>query len=172
MSDIKSLLAAEAEKLRPAYEPEFAELLAERTKRRRRYAAVAASAVAVVLVVGSAQLTQGPGPRDRQPADIRKPLPAGGVMDVTVTGMMRMVGGPLGSGPSGVAGKVHFGSADGSVTSAEVSTEGRFSVALPAGRYTVTGTPISAESPICQARDEVVVPAGGLSGVEVDCHIR
>jgi hypothetical protein len=96
---------------------------------------------------------------------------------VDVTGTLEMVGGPP-SGPTGttprraVSGSIYFEAEDGRITSAEAGSDGRFTIAVPPGRYTV-----SADRGLgwisCFARQNPIdAPADGLNGVEVTCLIR
>ena len=96
---------------------------------------------------------------------------------VDVTGTLEMVGGPP-SGPTGttprraVPGTIYFEDQDGRVTSTAAGSDGRFTIAVPPGRYTV-----SADRGLgwisCFARQNPIeVPVGGVDGVEVTCLIR
>ncbi|MDI6097027.1 hypothetical protein QLQ12_00200 [Actinoplanes sp. NEAU-A12] len=169
MSDIRELLAAEAERREPAQAPAFAELLTARARRRRRGAALGVVAAVAAVVGGSAQIADDVRPPDR-PGIVREPLT--NAPGATVSGTLRQVGGPMGTQPHGVAGTVHFQAVDGSVLSAEVAGDGRFSLSIPAGRYRVTGTRAGHDTATCRTRDDVVVPDGGLDGVDVGCHVR
>jgi hypothetical protein len=86
--------------------------------------------------------------------------------------MLQQVGGPAGTGPRPVAGTVRFRSQSGLVRSAPVLDDGAFRLALPAGRYEVTGTPAGGSGQVCRAEKDVVGPADGLGGIEVNCHVR
>jgi hypothetical protein len=169
MSDLTDLLAAEAARREPARTPPFATLLTARTRRRHRHLAATGAAVLVVAAGGGSLFMthDAPGP------DVtRRPAGAVPVAGVPVSGALQQIGGPAGTGPRGIAGTVHFRSADGTVTSAGVTADGRFTATVPAGTYQVTGTPAGNDVPICAAERDVVVPAKGLDGIEVNCHIR
>jgi hypothetical protein len=164
MSDIADLLAAEAARREPARTPSFATLLTARTRRRHRHLAATGAAVLVVAAGGGSLLMT---------HDVtRQPAGAVPVAGVPVSGTLQQIGGPAGTGPRGIGGTVHFRSADGTVTSAGVTADGRFTATVPAGTYQVTGTPAGNDVPICAAERDVVVPAKGLDGIEVNCHIR
>ncbi|MFI1992934.1 hypothetical protein [Actinoplanes sp. NPDC020271] len=53
-----------------------------------------------------------------------------------------------------------------------MTADGGFSVTVPAGRYEVTGTPAGNAGAIRRTEGVVVVPEAGLTGVEVNCHVR
>ncbi|MFB9182411.1 hypothetical protein ACFFX1_30095 [Dactylosporangium sucinum] len=86
---------------------------------------------------------------------------------------------------------MRFDGAEGRVFDATTAGDGRFSITVPAGTYTVTGMPLShgASSPpgvqptlrvidpatyvpVCRAEAPVTVPVGGLGDVEVICQMR
>jgi hypothetical protein len=171
MSDIRELLAAEAQRLQPAQAPEFPRLLAARA--RRRYGAIAGAAVLIAAIAGGTSLmAQDNRPLD-QPGIVRQPAAGGApTAGVPVSGILQQIGGPVGIGPRKIAGTVHFQSAAGVLTSTKVTADGRFSLTVPPGRYQATGTPIGSDRAICEADSDVVVPAAGLTGVQVNCHVR
>jgi hypothetical protein len=184
MSDIRGLLAAEAERLQPARAPEFSRLLAVRG--RRRYGMAAGAVVLVAAVAGGTTLmaqdvgpqAQDVGPRAQdvgpraEPGNVRHPAVVAPVAGVPVSGVLQQIGGPAGLGPRKIAGRVHFRSVDGVVTSTGVTADGQFSLSVPPGRYQVTGTPTGHDKAICGADGDVVVSAVGLAGVQVNCHVR
>lgn len=91
----------------------------------------------------------------------------------TVTGTLRMTGGPSGATQPGVPGKVVFqtGSERVVVTAA---TDGAFSAALPPGRYEVTGSsPLYGSGQgVCRTDTPVVVASSSVAGVIVACSRR
>jgi hypothetical protein len=170
MSDIRELLAAEAQRLQPAQAPEFPRLLAARA--RRRYGAVAGAAVLITAIAGGTSLmAQDNRPHD-QPGIVRQPAGAAPTAGVPVSGILQQIGGPVGIGPRKIAGMVHFRSAAGVLTSTKVTADGQFSLTVPPGRYQATGTPVGSDKAICEADSDVVVPAAGLTGIQVNCHVR
>ncbi|GIE76420.1 hypothetical protein Aph02nite_23700 [Actinoplanes philippinensis] len=165
MPDLGDLLASAATEFQPVRQPEFGQLV--RASRRRRQRRVTGSAAAVVVLALSANaVTWRPGPVPQEPSG-RVPQVA-----VEVTGSMRRIGGPMGAAPLGVGGTVRFEDAGGTTVTAEVAADGRFTVAVPAGRYVVTGTPAGAGQASCRATAPVVVADTRLDGIEVDCHVR
>jgi hypothetical protein len=90
----------------------------------------------------------------------------------TVTGSLQAVGGPSGVGPRPLSGGVTLQNAKGARYGIDVGAKGRFSLAVPVGKYTVSG-----ESPQygggtadCHASGPVAVTKGVTSSVEVDCQ--
>lgn len=89
-----------------------------------------------------------------------------------VRGWLRMTGGPSGASQPGIPGTVSFvDRATGDRYAATATADGSFTVTVPSGRYTVTGT-----SPLfmdgqgsCGTAVPTVVPASGLAGVVVAC---
>jgi hypothetical protein len=174
MHDISELLTAEAVRQQPADQPPFAELLQTRIRRQRRNRLAAGAALAVLATAGGASMMvpasapDNPGDTVRAPAGLRSD-------PVTVTGSLQWVGGPPDTPPRGVPGTVRFRADDGTITPTTTSGDGRFTVTVTAGRYVVTGTPGPGDPqqpPTCRAETPVTVPADGLTGVEVNCHIR
>ncbi|MEU8659896.1 hypothetical protein [Actinoplanes philippinensis] len=163
MPDLRDLLASAVTEFQPVHQPEFGQLVRASRRRRQRMFTGSAAAV-VVLALGANAVTWGPGPHE--PAD-RAPQAA-----VEVTGTMRRIGGPMGAAPLGVGGTVRFEDAAGTTVTAEVAADGRFTVAVPAGRYVVTGTPVGTEQASCRAMAPVVVADTRLDGIEIDCHVR
>ena len=95
-----------------------------------------------------------------------------GSAGVTVSGALRMTGGPAGASQPGVPGLVQFDEvATGQQYSARASTDGSFTIAIPPGEYTAVGTSpqFNEGSPPCRADGNVVVTASGLSGVVIAC---
>jgi hypothetical protein len=168
MPDIDELLAAEAVRLQPAHQPPFADLLRARAGRRRRTRSIAVAAMA--LMAGAGAISALPGRDPGRPDDVVRapigPLPE----TVTVTGSLQRIGGPLGTPPRPIPGIVRFQADDGTITATTTTEDGRFTITITVGRYVVTGTPDTGAP--CQAEAPVIVPATGLDGVEVNCHIR
>jgi hypothetical protein len=91
----------------------------------------------------------------------------------TVTGVLQTVGGPPGAGPLGVSGSVTFVDATtGRHYQATAAADGTFTIAVPPGEYTVTGTSrqFDGGAGLCVADSDVYVTASGWSGVTVSCH--
>ncbi|MFI5906886.1 hypothetical protein [Dactylosporangium sp. NPDC051541] len=189
MSEITELLAAEAMRQQPTRQPPFAELVRRRGRRRRWRTGWRVSAVAGLVVLGgfTARVVTGPPGEAVVTGSMvwfaRIPQPA-------ETGPPRMR-------PFGTAGVVRLQAADGRLLVVKTDDDGRFSLTVPPGEYTVLGWPDSfgASSPPdpqhdpswgvaaavaagsapgstapCRADAPVVVPAGGRAGVDVICH--
>jgi hypothetical protein len=184
MPDLTTLLASAARQEQPDFQPEFAGLADRWRRRRRRRAALAGGAL--VLLVGAAaaavplMTTGGLGGPDRSdvPAASASAAPSAASSAassaVEVSGTLRLVGGPAGTAPSGVAGQVHFRAENGATTSATAGGDGRFSLRVPPGTYVVSGTSPSfgdGASP-CAAAGPVQVSAVGRHDVEVVCSRR
>jgi hypothetical protein len=174
MRDISELLTAEAIRLQPADQPPFAALLQARVNRQRRNRLTTGVALAALAMAGGASMMI-PGRVPDNPGDVVR-APAGLLTDpVTVTGSLQSIGGPQGTPPRGIPGTVRFRADDGTITPATTTDDGRFTITVTAGRYMVTGTPAPGDRrqpPPCQAETPVTVPTDGLTGVEVNCHIR
>ncbi|MFG2043984.1 hypothetical protein [Dactylosporangium sp. NPDC048998] len=172
MSKLTELLAMEAVRQQPAQQPAFAELVRLRRKRDQRNRAVAGAVLALALAAAGGSMLF----RQEQGA------PAASGDRVVVTGTLLQVGGDaLDSGDvlkRGIAGMVQFQSANGTAIDAPAANDGRFSIMVPPGQYTVTGRPhyavasSSLDFSFCQADEPVIVPGDGLSGVQVICNIR
>jgi hypothetical protein len=90
----------------------------------------------------------------------------------TVTGTLQAVGGLPGDGPRALSGQITLHGSSGHIVGITVGANGRFSLAVPVGTYTVSG-----QSPQyrggaaeCHASGPVVVTKGVTSSVEVDCQ--
>ena len=86
--------------------------------------------------------------------------------------MLQAVGGPPGVGPRGLSGQVTLHGSSGYVTGITVGANGRFSVPVGVGQYTVSG-----QSPqykggdaVCRAAEPVTVTKGVTTKVKVDCE--
>lgn len=91
---------------------------------------------------------------------------------VVVDGVLRMTGGPVGAAQPGVPGSVWFDAvATGRRYPAKAAADGSFTLTVPPGKYTVTGSSpqFNGGSPSCRADGTVQVSASGLSGVVVAC---
>ncbi|MBK5222478.1 MAG: carboxypeptidase regulatory-like domain-containing protein [Acidimicrobiia bacterium] len=95
-----------------------------------------------------------------------------------VSGVLRMVGGPVGSEarlPAGVAGTVSVATEHGEqLASATTDDEGRFTFHLRPGTYRITGTSpnYNRGEGECTAWGDVVVSDEPVSGTEVACIMR
>ncbi|MCW2671961.1 MAG: hypothetical protein JWP14_550 [Frankiales bacterium] len=92
---------------------------------------------------------------------------------VRVTGTLRMIGGLSPASGFAVPGHVVF-AASGKRVSTLATSSGAFTVDLPSGRYSVTGTsPLYGSGKgLCRARKDVVVTNKGISGLVVVCDMR
>ncbi len=91
-----------------------------------------------------------------------------------VTGTLEAVGGPPGLAPRPLNGTITLRGADGLQFTETVGKEGTFSVAAPAGSYTITG-----RSPLyqrgladCQAPTQVTLRPGTTTVLAVACSER
>jgi hypothetical protein len=95
----------------------------------------------------------------------------------TVDGSLQAVGGspgPATASPRPLSGTVTFHGSNGNIATLEISANGRFSVHLPVGRYTVAGRSPRFEDDAgeCLAPGWVTVRRGVTSRAEVDCQER
>jgi hypothetical protein len=90
----------------------------------------------------------------------------------TLTGTLQTVGGPLGAGPRALSGQVTLHESNGRGGIITVGANGRFSVPVTVGTYTVTGQSrqYGEDTAVCRASGPVVVTKGVTSNVEVDCQ--
>jgi hypothetical protein len=90
----------------------------------------------------------------------------------TLTGTLQAVGGPLGDGPRALSGEVTLHGSSRRITGITVGANGRFSVPVAVGTYTVSGRSPHYEggTAVCRASRPVVVTKGVTSSVEVDCQ--
>jgi hypothetical protein len=90
----------------------------------------------------------------------------------TLDGTLQAVGGPAGTGARPLRGSVTFHGSDGNIATIDLSANGRFSVHLPVGRYTVAGRSpqFDGGSGECQAPGPVTVTNDVTSHVEIDCQ--
>lgn len=167
MADLHELLAAEAGREQPVSPPPFEELLrARRSRDRRNRIAAGSMLMSAVLAAGVAPTLLG-GPS----ATTRVAESSG--QDATVTGVLRMPGGPVGAYQSGVSGVVVFRSSRGHEIKTTAGVDGKFSISVPPGSYTVTGTTsqYGDSRGSCHATGPVVVSASGLADVVVACQV-
>ncbi len=87
----------------------------------------------------------------------------------TITGHLYRVGGPVGVAATPVPGTVYV-SDDGSVS---VGPDGSFSIDVPAGTYTLSGSSplIEDNAPGCGSRKAVTVEVGVIAKMDVICDI-
>ncbi len=90
----------------------------------------------------------------------------------TLDGKLQAVGGPAGTGPRPLSGSVTFHGSDGNIATIDLSANGRFSVHLPVGRYTVAGRSPQFEGGAgeCQAPGPVTVTNDVTSLVDIVCQ--
>jgi hypothetical protein len=94
---------------------------------------------------------------------------------VVVDGVLRMTGGPAGAPQPGVPGSVWFDAvATGRRYPTAAAADGSFTLTVPPGAYTVTGSSpqFAGGSQSCRADGTVQISASGLSGVVVACPHR
>ena len=90
----------------------------------------------------------------------------------TLTGTLQAVGGRPGAGPRALAGQVTLYGANGTKFSITARANGRFSLPVTVGTYTVTGRSpqYKGGTADCQAPGPVTVTKGVTSTVEIDCQ--
>ena len=87
---------------------------------------------------------------------------------VAVHGVLVLVGGRYPGNNSAVAGTVTFVDTSGKSTQARAGADGRFTVEVAPGTYTVTGSS-SRSKGVCRTYGSVVVPTGTDSPMTVFC---
>ncbi len=89
----------------------------------------------------------------------------------TLTGALQVEGGPPGAGPRPLAGQVTLHGPDGHLTDISVGANGRFSLPVAVGTYTVSGQSpqYQAGNATCHAGKSVIVTNGLTTHVQVDC---
>ncbi len=96
--------------------------------------------------------------------------------DGTVTGTLEAVGGPVASPAPGtprpLPGTITLRSPEGTTFTATATSDGTFSIGVPAGSYTATGrSPLYQSGAVdCQASGPLTVTAGATSWVDVTCQ--
>jgi hypothetical protein len=90
----------------------------------------------------------------------------------TLTGTLQAVGGPPGAGPRALSGEVLLRKSNGDRVEIDVGANGRFSVPVSVGTYTVSGESPAYEGGAadCKAPGPVTVTKGLTSTVAVDCQ--
>jgi hypothetical protein len=90
----------------------------------------------------------------------------------TLTGTLQAVGSAPGVGPRALSGVVTLHGPDGRRTLITAGANGRFSVPVSVGSYTVSGQSPKFEGGAadCKASQPVIVTKGVTSRVEVDCQ--
>jgi hypothetical protein len=90
----------------------------------------------------------------------------------TLDGTLQAVGGPAGTGSRPLSGSVTFHGSEGNIATIDLSANGRFSVHLPVGRYTVAGQSrhFKGGAGECQAPGPVTVTNDVTSRVRIDCQ--
>ena len=90
----------------------------------------------------------------------------------TLTGTLQAVGGPSGAGPRALSGQVTAQRSNGARDIISVGANGRFSVPVPVGTYTVSGQSPQYEGGTadCKASGPVTVTKGLTSSVKIDCQ--
>jgi hypothetical protein len=90
----------------------------------------------------------------------------------TLTGTLQAVGGPSGAGPRVLTGQIILNGSNGTRFSITAGANGRFSVPVAVGTYTVTGRSSRYEGGTgdCRASGPVTVTKGVTSSVDVDCQ--
>ncbi len=89
----------------------------------------------------------------------------------TLTGTLRAVGGPPGVGPRALSGQVTLNGSSGHMTGITVGANGRFTVPVPVGTYTVSGQSpqYKGGNAICHAAHPVTVTKDVTTSVRLDC---
>lgn len=94
----------------------------------------------------------------------------------TLTGILEAVSGPYHAGtvPRGLSGQVTLHGSKGQKTGITVGANGRFSVPVPVGTYTVTARSPQYQDGAadCRPSGPVVVTKGATTRVEIDCQER
>jgi hypothetical protein len=90
----------------------------------------------------------------------------------TLTGTLQTVGGPPGVGPRALSGQITLHGSSGHITDITVGANGRFSVPVPVGKYSISGQSpqYKGGTADCHASGPVTVTKGLTSSVEVDCQ--
>lgn len=91
----------------------------------------------------------------------------------TLTGTLQAVGGPPGIGPRALSGQIALRGSSGIIATIAVGANGRFSVPVAVGTYTVSARVPQYEgggTAVCRASGPVVVTKGVTSSVEVGCQ--
>ena len=90
----------------------------------------------------------------------------------TLTGTLQAVGGPPGLSPRALSGQVTAHESNGRREIITVGANGRFSVPVTVGRYTVSGRSPKYEGGTadCKASAPVTVTEGVTTSVEIDCQ--
>jgi hypothetical protein len=90
----------------------------------------------------------------------------------TLTGTLQAVGGPPGDGQRALSGEITLHGSGGHISGITVGANGRFSVPVPVGEYTVSGQSPQYEGGTadCKASGPVTVSKGLTSSVAVDCQ--
>ena len=92
----------------------------------------------------------------------------------TLIGTLQAVGGPPGDALRALSGQITLHGSSGHIAGITVGANGRFSVPVPVGTYTVSGQSPQYQggTAVCRASGSVVVTKGVTSSVEVDCQER
>jgi hypothetical protein len=89
----------------------------------------------------------------------------------TLEGTLQAVGGPAGAASRPLSGYVTLHGSNGNIATIDLSDNGRFSVHVPVGRYTVAGRSphFDGGAGECTTPQSVTVTDKGTSRVRVDC---
>ena len=179
MTDLQTLMTQAARDREPLDTPPF-ELLVDRARARgrRRLAGWGAG----MLVAAAAGAVVIPQLGHRTPAQPGGPSAGGSTAqgtEATVTGVLTMVGGPAGAAATPVRGTVTLtasSTAEGTGYGYSVSVlpDGRFTVSVQPGKYTITGTSPDyfSGTMTCLATDLLDVSARSVTEVTVACQRR
>jgi hypothetical protein len=90
----------------------------------------------------------------------------------TLTGTLQTVGGPAGVGAQPLSGQVTLHGSSGHLTAITVGANGRFSVPVTVGTYTVSGQSpeYRGDAADCHASGPVTVTKDVTSSLRVDCQ--
>ena len=86
----------------------------------------------------------------------------------TLTGKLQAIGGPPDDGPRALSGQITLNGSSGHMTAITVGANGRFSVPVTVGTYTVSAH--EGGTADCHASGPVVVTKGVTSHVVIDCQ--
>jgi hypothetical protein len=90
----------------------------------------------------------------------------------SLTGTLQAVGGSPGDAPRALSGQITLHGSSGHITGITVAANGRFSVPVPVGKYTVSGRSpqYKGGTADCHASGPVTVTEGLTSSVKVECQ--
>jgi FlaG/FlaF family flagellin (archaellin) len=98
-------------------------------------------------------------------------VPTSMAAKATITGILEAVGGPAGTANRPLSGNV-TATGNGHSYSVSVGTDGRYSISVPAGTYTVVGRSPQYQGGTtdCHLADPVTASSGGTATADVMCE--